>query len=245
MKTYKVVNPIIKSDIIDDVFTGNSTKEVAKEVFKLFAKYMVTTKSNRFLFTIKDINTDKQYSFDGTKTVVKQGKAVLNIKPFKINKNSDDNIITQLKGGKRHSRSRSKSRTRSKSRRSSREDKSSNNNSDNLYELSEDLLKELSLDSNDIDFSSSDSNSASNSVGGVKRKKRKKSKKSKKKDSHDNWEQWLRRRYLFPANTYFFYDPVYYYLPSYTSYVFDKNIFIPNFYYSLYPYSSSILSWGY
>ena len=44
MKTFKLSNPIIKSDVIDDTFTGENTMDVAKSAFKVLAKYMITTK---------------------------------------------------------------------------------------------------------------------------------------------------------------------------------------------------------
>tara|TARA_Y100001954_G_scaffold237477_1_gene301287 strand:- start:438 stop:1307 length:870 start_codon:yes stop_codon:yes gene_type:complete len=286
MKTFKLVNPIIKSDVIDDVFTGESTMDVAKSAFKLLAKYMVTTKSNRFLFTMEDMNTNKKYNFDGTKKVVKQGKAVLNIKKFNIQKaGGNKDIVNHFKNMNGGAKKKKIKRVSSSS-------------------ISENLLKELSLDSNNINSinnslynfniekddqsifsqmsgsgdspkrkskrrkskrrksrSRSNSRSRSRSNSGSRKRSnsssrkrsnsspRKRSNSSSRKRSESNskhsetYDQWLRRRYLFPANTYFFYDPVYYYLPDYTTYIFNRNVFIPNLYYSLYPYWTTILPW--
>lgn len=220
MKTFKLSNPIIKSDVIDDTFTGENTMDVAKSAFKVLAKYMITTKKNRFLFTMKDMNTNKEYHFDGNKRIVKKGKAVLNIKKFNINKTGGSKISDHLRqsGGARKRKVRKSSSS-----------------------ISDDLLKELSIDSDSNSSELSEKSSSDeleelsiDSSGGARKRK--------KKDAKDK-EEWWRRRHLFPANTYFFYDPVYYYLPSYTSYIFDRNVFIPNLYYSLYPYWSTIIPW--
>tara|TARA_B100001248_G_C27398168_1_gene467391 strand:+ start:6369 stop:7046 length:678 start_codon:yes stop_codon:yes gene_type:complete len=222
MKTFKLSNPIIKSDVIDDTFTGENTMDVAKSAFKVLAKYMVTTKKNRFLFTMKDMNTNKEYHFDGNKRIVKKGKAVLNIKKFNIKKTGGSKIsdhLTQAGGARKRKVRRTSS------------------------SISDDLLKELSIDSDSNSSELSEKSSSDqleelsiDSSGGADKSKSSKSEDKKR-------EEWLRRRYLFPANTYFFYDPVYYYLPSYTSYIFDRNVFIPNLYYSLYPYWSTIIPW--
>lgn len=255
MKTLKLINPVIKSDVLDDTFTGENTMEVAKSAFKLLAKYMVTTKSNRFIYTLKDVNSDQEYHFDGQKNVVKRGKANLNIKKININKTGggeSQNIKVHLKGMAGGSKQ---------------------SNTSSSSNISDDLLKELSVDSEESNMSNesddSEQSSSSDIYGGhsegkkkrrkrrrkkkslerAKRKSRKKSRKKSGKKSKsskkgsETYEEWLRRRYLFPANTYFFYDPLYYYLPDYTSYIFDRNVFIPNLYYSLYPYSQSILYW--
>lgn len=246
MKTLKLINPVIKSDVIDDTFTGENTMEVAKSAFKLLAKYMVTTKSNRFIYSLKDVNSNQEYHFDGQKNVVKKGKASLKIKKINIDKTGGGSQKIHLKNmvgsGKK------------------KLDLSSSN-------ISDDLLKELSVDSSESDMSNesddSEQSSSSDIYGGhsegkKKRRKRRRKKKSlarakrkskrrssSKSDEKDSetYEEWLRRRYLFPANTYFFYDPLYYYLPDYTSYIFDRNVFIPNLYYSLYPYSQTVWPW--
>ena len=248
MKTLKLINPVIKSDVLDDTFTGENTMDVAKSAFKLLAKYMVTTKSNRFIYSLKDVNSNQEYHFDGQKNVIKRGKASLKIKKINIDKTGGGSQKIHLKnmtGGRK------------------KLDTSSSSN------ISDDLLKELSMDSSESDMSNesddSDQSSSSDIYGGhsegkkkrrkrrrkkkslarAKRKSRKKSrKKSKSSDKgSETYEEWLRRRYLFPANTYFFYDPLYYYQPDYTSYIFDRNVFIPNLYYSLYPYSHTVWPW--
>lgn len=247
MKTLKLINPVIKSDVIDDTFTGENTMEVAKSAFKLLAKYMVTTKSNRFIYSLKDVNSNQEYHFDGQKNVVKRGKASLKIKKITIDKTGGGSQKIHLKNmvgsGKK------------------KLDLSSSSN------ISDDLLKELSVDSSEMSGESTSSDiyggrskgkrrrskrrrkrkSLERAKRKSKRKSRRKSKRrsSSKSDENDSetYEEWLRRRYLFPANTYFFYDPLYYYLPDYTTYIFDRNVFIPNLYYSLYPYSHTVWPW--
>ena len=44
MKSLQLTNPVLKSDVIDDVFTGDNIMDVSKHAFKTLAKYMVTTK---------------------------------------------------------------------------------------------------------------------------------------------------------------------------------------------------------
>lgn len=250
MKTYKLSNPILKSDIIDDVFSAESSKDAAKNAFKVLAKYMVTTKSNRFIFSLKDINTEKIYHFDGQKKVVKKGKAVLNIKKFNLSKTGGGENMSISSHFKKFKQSGGGKRSKVSKKKSS---KLSDSDS-----ISDNLLKELSIDSNDLssdlsnDHVSVSSNEnireSSNESSNVESEYSSKgghptssNKSGKSKDK--TFEEWLRRRYLFPANTYFFYDPIYYNIPSYTSYVFERNVFIPNLYYSLYPYWTSILPW--
>ena len=228
MKSLQLTNPILQSDVIDDVFSGDNIMDVSKHAFKTLAKYMVTTKHNKFIFSMKDLKTDKEYHFQGTKQVTGKNKAKLNIKRFHIKKQKGGNTFNvQLKGG-----GRSRSRTRNSRKNNNSDEESidfSSDSSSYSSELSENLLKELS-------------NTSDESYGGSS--KTKKSGKGKKNSNEDTWEKWLRRRYLFPANTYFFYDPLYYYMPDYTTYIFNRNVFIPNLYYSLYPYWNTILGYG-
>ena len=181
MKTLKLSNPVIKSDSLDDTFTGANQLEVAKNAFRTIAKYILTKDKAKFLFTLKDVTTGKEYHFQGDKSISNEDnkkKAKLRVQKISVKKNNKDQTV-DLSGGK-------KNRKRSKKRKSSSDD-----GSDDEY---------MSL--------------------------------------------YMRRRHIYPPNTYFFYDPLVYYNPVYTSYIFDRRLFLPNLYYSLYPYHSNISAWG-
>ena len=135
MKSLQLTNPVLKSDVIDDVFSGDNIMDVSKHAFKTLAKYMVTTKHNKFLFSMKDLQTDKEYHFEGVKQVTGKNKAKLNIKRFHIKKQEGGNTVNiQLKGG---------------SRRKNKKDEESIDYFSDDSELSENLLKELSDTSED------------------------------------------------------------------------------------------------
>lgn len=180
MKTLKLSNPIIKSDSLDDTFTGANQLEVAKNAFRTIAKYILTKDKAKFLFTLKDVTTGKEYHFQGDKMInnsENKKRAKLRVQKMSVKKNNKGQTV-DLSGGKK--------------RKSSRKRKSSNGNG----------------------------------------------------SDDENISLYMKRRHIYPPNTYFFYDPLVYYNPVYTSYIFDRRLFLPNLYYSLYPYQSNIASWG-
>jgi hypothetical protein len=178
MKTLKLSNPIIKSDSLDDTFTGGSQLEVAKNAFRTIAKYILTKDKAKFLFTLKDVTTGKEYHFQGDKSIntsENKKKAKLRVQKISVKKNNKDQTV-DLAGGKK--------------RKGSRKSKSSSGSDD------------------------------------------------------ENISLYMKRRHIYPPNTYFFYDPLLYYNPVYTSYIFDRRLFLPNLYYSLYPYNNQVSAWG-
>ena len=104
MKTYKLSNPVVKSDVIDSVFTGESTLDVAKSAFKMLAKYMVLKPgaSNKFLFSIKDVNTNKEEHFEGNKIVKNRGRANLNVKRISVKTGKKHDFTVNMTGGRRN-----------------------------------------------------------------------------------------------------------------------------------------------